>query len=359
VTEGGLRLVTGARIARLTAPLFGLVALALIALPLFVDRGVLQSLFEVLTLLTLAQYWNLMAGYAGLVSIGQQAFVGVGGYTMFALAADFRVDPLLAIPLAGVAAALVAAAVSRLVFRLDGAYFAVGTWVIAEALRLVAAVVPSLGGGTGASLTRDVVNGSVAVSVVASALDLRAAAGRDVATYWVALALALTSIALVYGILRSRSGLALTALGDDEAAARSLGVSPARLKLLVYLIAAQGAGMTGALVYWQKARISPDAAFSLLDWTANVLFTVIIGGVATIEGPIVGVAVFYGLQQAFSAYGPLYLAALGAMAITVVTFFRRGLWGAFAERFGASLFPIRRQLMSDSAIAPATRRKYD
>lgn len=347
--RSGLRLTVGAGLARLGAPVFALAALALMALPLFVDRGVLQSLFEVLTLLTLAQYWNLMAGYAGLVSVGQQAFVGLGGYLMFGLAVDFQVDPLLAIPLAGAAAALVAAVVSKLVFRLEGAYFAVGTWVVAEAFRLVAAEIPSLGGGTGASLTRDVVNGSVAVSIVERALGLRAAAARDVATYWLALALALASIAAIYGLLRSRSGLALSALRDDEAAARALGVSPTRLKLAVYLIAAQGAGMTGALVYWQKARISPDAAFSLLDWTANVLFTVIIGGVATIEGPIVGVAIFYALEQAFSAYGPLYLAALGGLAIAVITFFRRGLWGALSERFNASLFPIRRRLTGDGA----------
>jgi branched-chain amino acid transport system permease protein len=174
----------------------------------------------------------------------------------------------------------------------------------------------------------------------------------------VALALASTSIAVVYGILRSRSGLALTAIGDDEAAARSLGVSPARLKLLVYLIAAQGAGMTGALVYWQKARISPDAAFSLLDWTANVLFTVVIGGGHHRRADRRRRRVLWPATS-FSAYGPLYLAALGAMAIAVVTFFRRGLWGAFAERFGASLFPIRRQLMSDSAIAPTRRWRHD
>ena len=302
-----------------------------------------------MTLLVLAEFWNLLAGYAGLVSVGQQAYVGLGGYLMFAFSAHAGCDPLIAVILAGIAAAIVAAPVSKLVFRLNGAYFAIGTWVVAETFRLIAAEIPSLGGGTGASLTKDVVDGSFAVAAVARALGLRNAAARDVATYWLALALTLASIAVVYGLLRARAGLALSAIRDDEAAARSLGVSPARMKFVVYLIAAQGAGMAGALIYWQKARISPDAAFSVLDWTANVLFTVIVGGVATIEGPIVGVAIFYALQQAFSQYGPLYLAGLGALAIGVVTFFPRGLWGAFAARFDVSVFPIRRRLIVSEA----------
>ncbi len=338
------RIVTGSRLTRVSTPILALAVATLVTAPLWADRGLLQSLFEVLTLLTLAQYWNLLAGYAGLVSVGQQAYVGLGGYLLFALAADAGLDPLLAIPLAGAAAALVSVAVARLVFRLNGAYFAIGTWVVAETFRLVAAIIPSLGGGTGASLTKDVANGSIAVAIIAKSLGLRNSAARDVAAYWLALALALIAIGVTYALLRARQGLALAAIRDDEAAARSLGVSPQRLKLWVYVLAAQGAGMAGALIYWQKARISPDAAFSVLDWTANALFTVIIGGVATIEGPIVGVAIFYGLQQGFSNFGPLYLAGLGALAIAVVAFFPRGLWGAFAERFDVSLFPIRRRL---------------
>ncbi len=344
MSEIRYELSTGSRLSQLSAPIFAIAVAALAALPFFADRGLLQSLFEVLTLLALAQYWNLLAGYAGLVSVGQQAYVGVGGYVLFALAVNVGLDPLIGVFFAGAAAALVALPAARLVFRLNGAYFAIGTWVVAETFRLIAAVVPSLGGGTGASLSRDVVNGSIAVTSVAEALGLRSAAARDVATYWLALAFAVVAIGSIYGLLRARGGLALSAIRDDEGAARSLGVSPARMKLMVYLIAAQGAGMVGALIYWQQARISPDAAFSLLDWTANALFTVVIGGVATIEGPIVGVAIFYGLQQSFSSYGPLYLAGLGALAIAVVTFFPRGLWGAFAERFDVSLFPIQRRL---------------
>ena len=171
---------TGTRLSRIAAPFLLATVLGLFALPFVVDRGVLQTMFEMLTLLALAQYWNLLAGYAGLVSVGQQAFVGLGGYVLFALAANVGVDPFMAVLLAGVAAALVAAPVAGLVFRLSGPYFAIGTWVVAEAMRLIAAVIPGLGGGTGASLTKSVVDGSFAVSTVASAMGLRNAAARDV-----------------------------------------------------------------------------------------------------------------------------------------------------------------------------------
>ena len=122
------------------------------AAPFFVGRAALQDLFFVLTLVSLAQFWNLLAGYAGIVSIGQQAYVGLGGYALFALTAWLGLDPVPAILLAGVIGGAIAVPVARLVFRLNGAYLAVGTWVVAEVFRLIFAQVKSLGGGTGASL---------------------------------------------------------------------------------------------------------------------------------------------------------------------------------------------------------------
>jgi branched-chain amino acid transport system permease protein len=279
-------LTTRTRASKLAMIGAGALILVLALLPLLVDRGPLQSLFFVLTMLALAQYWNLLAGYAGLVSVGQQAFVGLGGYFLFALSTFAGVDPVAAVPLAGLIAAIVALPSAWLVFRLQGAYFAIGTWVLAEVFRLSLAQVKPLGGGTGTSLSKAVADGSVLVRAIADLTGLRSAAARDVAAYW--LALAVFATALVYGLLRSRRGLALAAIRDDPAPAGSLGVDPFRLKLMVYVLAAFGTGMVGALIYLQKARISPDAAFSVVDWTAYVLFIVIIGGVATIEVRVAG-----------------------------------------------------------------------
>ena len=322
----------------------GLVAL-LVALPAFAGRDLLNDLIFVLTMLALAQYWNLLAGYAGLVSVGQQAFVGLGGYLLFALTLHAGLDPLVAILLAGLLAGALALPTALVVFRLSGAYFAIGTWVMAEVYRLVFAQFKQLGGGTGTSLPPFVTNEVAGIQWVKALFDVRTAAARDIVTYWTALALAVGTILLVYLILRSRHGLALAAIRDSEAAAESVGVDNFRTKLWVYVVTAAATGMVGALIYLQKARISPDAAFSVLDWTAYVIFIVVIGGIGTIEGPIVGVLVFYVLQTNLAHFGTWYLILLGLFAILVMLFFPRGIWGYLSERYGLVVFPIRRRLV--------------
>jgi branched-chain amino acid transport system permease protein len=321
-----------------------LIVVVAVAAPLFVSRGALQNLFFILTMLVLAQSWNLLAGFAGLVSVGQQAFVGFGAYAMFAGIVLLKLDPFVAIPLAGVAAALLAIPTGFFVFRLQGAYFAIGTWVIAEVVRLCLAQWKALGGGTGASLPTGTARDMPGVAFVGQLLGLRPAQAADVVFYWAALTLAVMTIGFIHWLLRSRQGLALAAVRDNQEAARSVGVDARRMKALVYLVAAFVTGVTGALIYLQKARISPDAAFSVVDWTAYVIFIVVIGGIGTIEGPILGVIVFFLLQATLADYGAWYLLALGAIGIAVMLFAPRGLWGLFADRTGIQFFPIRRTL---------------
>jgi branched-chain amino acid transport system permease protein len=319
--------------------------LGLVALPLFASRALVQDITFVLYMLVLAQLWNLLAGNAGLVSVGQQAFVGLGGYLMFALTIIAGIDTLAAIGLAGLLAAVVAVPTALIVFRLRGAYFAIGTWVVAEVYRLLFAQWKQLGGGTGTSLPISVTNEFAALELVKTLFDLRTAAARDIVIYWTALLLAAGTILAVYLILRSRQGLALAAIRDSEVAAQSVGVNAWRTKLAIYVIVGGITGATGALIYLQKARISPDAAFAVLDWTAYVIFIVVIGGIGTIEGPIVGVIIFYLMQTYLSDFGTWYLILLGALAILIMLFAPRGIWGYLAQRYDLVLFPIRRRLV--------------
>ena len=110
------------------------------------------------------------------------------------------------------------------------------------------------------------------------------------------------------------------------------------------MICAFGTGLTGALIYFQKARISPDAGFSVLDWTAYVIFIVVIGGIGTIEGPIIGVLVFFLLQNYLADFGTWYLILLGAIATAVMLVAPQGIWGMVVKRFDLQLFPVRRRL---------------
>ncbi len=339
------RIETASRASSVAAAVVGVILLVLVLLPAFAGRNLIQDLIFLFYMLALAQCWNLLAGYAGLISVGQQAFVGLGGYMLFALTLLAGLNPLIAIPLAGVASALFALPTALIVFRLRGAYFAIGTWVVAEVYRLVFAQFKPLGGGTGTSLTPSVTSAVPGIDWVKNLLDLRTPAARDIISYWVALALMTGALAFVYLVLRSRRGLALGAIRDHEGAAAGLGVDIYRIKLVIYVATAAMTGMIGALIYLQKARISPDAAFSVLDWTAYVIFITVIGGIGTMEGPVIGAIIFYLLQHYLADFGASYLILLGSLGIFVMLFAPKGLWGLISERYGLVLFPIQRRLV--------------
>jgi len=182
-----------------------LLVVVLIAAPWWAGRADIRLINEMLLYLSLACLWNLLAGYAGLVSVGQQAYVGLGGYLLFAMAMFAGAPPLYVLPLIGVIGALVSIPVAALIFRLRGAYFAIGSWVIAEVFRLSAAQVSSLGGGSGTSLPASIV-------------------------------------------IRSRQGFALKAIRDNELAASSLGINTWRTKFLVYVVTAGLTSMIGAMI---------------------------------------------------------------------------------------------------------------
>jgi branched-chain amino acid transport system permease protein len=321
------------RASRITAALAAVALIALAAAPWWAGRADLRLLGEMFCFAVLASLWNLLAGYTGLVSVGQQAYVGLGGYLLFALAMFLGFDPLLAILVAGLAGALIAIPIAPLLFRLQGAYFAIGTWVLAEVFRLGFAQISSLGGGSGASLPAGIVTG------IASDRSL-----REALIYWTALAIFVATLAFIILLLRSRMGLALTALRDSEVASESLGIDSWRSKLIVYVSVAGLTSATGAFIFLQKLRISPDAAFSVNDWTAYVIFIAVIGGIGTIEGPIVGTILYFLLRETLAELGTTYLMILGAIAILVMLRAPKGLWGLVVQHTGLTLVPIRRRV---------------
>jgi len=167
------------------------------------------------------------------------------------------------------------------------------------------------------------------------------------------LALAAAVIALIVLLLRSRYGLALKAMRDSELAASCSGVDVKRTKLLIYIVTALATAMLGTLIFLQKLRISPDAAFSVNDWTAFVIFITVIGGIGRIEGPIVGTLIFFVLRQTLADLGTIYLMMLGLVAIVIMLAAPKGLWGLVVERFGWQLFPLeRRVLFEERSVRP-------
>jgi branched-chain amino acid transport system permease protein len=323
--------ITRATTASRIAAVIALILIAvLIAAPLWASTATLRLIGEMMVYVALASLWNLLAGYTGLVSVGQQAYVGLGIYTVVACAVLLGMHPYVAVPIAALVAVLLALPVGKLVFRLQGAYFAIGTWVVAEVFRLIIAQFGflGLGGGSGISIPAPV------MQTLASNKFW-----REASIFWLAIILGLSSLVLVYGLLRSRIGLALTAIRDSEVASASLGIDIARIKYIVYVGVAGVTAMVGSLIALQKIRVSPDAAFSVNDWTAFVIFIVVIGGIGTIEGPIIGTIVYFLLREFLADLGSIYLMLLGAIAIAIMLVAPKGIWGYVAQRWNLSLFP--------------------
>lgn len=315
--------------SRMAAVLAVILIFALVAAPWWGSTATIRLLGEMMIYIALASLWNLLAGYTGLVSVGQQAYVGIGVYMMIAVAVNLGWHPFTAIPLAGLFAVIISLPVAKLVFRLQGAYFAIGTWVVAEVFRLIVAQLgqTSLGGGSGISIPASVMQ------------TFGPKFWREASIYWAALVLGVGALTVVYLLLRSRIGLALTAIRDSEVASSSLGISISRIKYAVYVAVAGVTAMVGSVIALQKLRVSPDAAFSVNDWTAVVIFIVVIGGIGTIEGPIVGTIVYFLLREFLADLGAIYMLILGATAIVIMLLAPKGIWGFVAQRWNLSLFP--------------------
>ncbi len=302
------------------------VLVVLFLFPYYIGAGTLGILVQGLIVLTLASMWNLLAGYAGLVSVGQQAFLGLGAYFVL-IPAMHGVTPWLGLFIATAGAAVVSVPLWWLVARLRLGYFAIATWVLASTIELVIEQISSIGGGTGEPLPGLAgYDGSLLTAY----------------TYWAALVVAVVAIGSVYLLLRSRVGLELTAIRDDERAARSSGVRVGRARLLVYVVAAAGCGAAGGVLAIQQLNVTPGTAGGVfsVQFTAEMAFAVIIGGIGTIEGPIIGTIVYMVLQQTLQSYNAWYLIVLGIVAIAIALFARRGLWGTLDERFSIRLFPV-------------------
>ena len=289
--------------------------------PWLFDANTLTVLTEFFTVLTLALMWNLLAGYADIVSVGQQGFVGVGAYAFAGFAGLAQFSVWLSIPLAALTSLAVAIPVMAVVFRLRAAYLAVGTWVAADVLMLIAGKLPGFGGGSGKSLPVPIVR------------QFGARLGERIDVFYaMSLCLALLALGATWALLRSRVGLGLTAMRDNEEAAGAAGVDLSRTRALCFLWTAPFLGLAGVMTALEGLRIAPSASFSITDWTIDVIFIVVIGGIGSLEGPIIGTVVFFVLRECLAGYGVWYLIVLGLVSIGVVLFEPAGLWGACRRR---------------------------
>jgi branched-chain amino acid transport system permease protein len=289
-------------------------------LPFVAGASAVDKATTLLVYLLLAVTWNLMAGYAGLVSVGQQAFFGLGGYFALRLV-DGGLGAYPALIAGAAGAALVAWGLSFFVLRLKDGEFAIATWVVAEVIRILVMLDPFVQGETGTSL--------IALNAVQP--ELR----RNLA-YALALGALVATTGALWWLLRSPVGGAARAIGDDAEAAASLGVNVLRTRQAIYVVAAFGAALAG--VVWLASAITflPRTNFGV-QWSVLMLFMVLVGGLRSFEGPFVGALLLFATQEWLGDSGAWYLAGLGAVAVACALYLPRGLWGLARQRLGWQL----------------------
>jgi len=303
--------------------------LILPSMPFWASPGHIRWAVELSCLIAIAQMWNLLAGYGGMVSVGQQAFIGCGGYALFILAGNLGVNPFLAVPLSVVVPIVTAIPVYYLLQRLEGPYFAIGTWVVAEALRLLTSNIGYVNRGSGLSLR-----------VMAQFSPHQ----RDIGLTILSASLLLVTVGGTYALLRSRHGLALTAMRDDPIAASSQGVDVAKMRFIVFLLSAAGTGLAGAVYFMAQLRITPTSGFDP-NWSSICIFIVMVGGIGRLEGPIIGALLYFFATRFFGEYGATYLIALGILTLLVALHAPGGIWSILIHVKDWPWFPISRTLV--------------
>jgi branched-chain amino acid transport system permease protein len=284
----------------------------------FIDPGLQFLLVEALVLFLMAQMWNIGAGYAGQVSFGQQLFVGAGAYALFAIANGTAIPVWGVLALVPVLVGLAAIPVGMVMFHLKHAYFAIGMWVVAEIAQQLVFITPALGGTGGLTLRPN---------------------GQAIAGFPEQIVLGLCvagSVALIVGLrvlLRTRMGLATLAMRDNPEAAASAGVDIRRLHLILFALTAAGTALAGAMYYTTTLYTSPLDAFQV-NWVVSTMFIVVIGGIGTLTGPVIGTALMISLREVMTAYGfsgDQYWIVMGLIAMVTLLFMPRGLWPAIHD----------------------------
>jgi branched-chain amino acid transport system permease protein len=305
-------------------PLVVVLLAVLTALPSLLSNPTLrEELFLVFMLVTLASSINIIMGYTGYVSFGHIVFFGLGGYFGFYLMQVQGWHFIPALIAAAIPSALIALLIGIPILRLRGAYFALATVGINEAMRVVFNNWDEFGGAVGMFFN---------FSIYAQYGG--AGPARDLGYYAMAV-VAIATIAVSYWIKRSKFGLSLMAIREDQDVAMIVGIDPARSKVAAYVISAVFPAMAGASFFFRNGIIEPNTAFELLR-SIESLVMVVLGGIGTVAGPIVGAAVYEWLRG-FLITNPtlanfqLFLA--GLLLLVVVLFVRAGLVGWLRNRF--------------------------
>jgi branched-chain amino acid transport system permease protein len=322
-TFNGVRIERWTRSSRLTLAGMALALVLLALAPTVLGAGAIDRMTALFIYVILAAMWNALAGFGGLVSVGQQAFFGLGAYFTIRLA-DAGLDPFPALFLGAIVAGALSIPMSLFMLRLKGGEFAIGMWVVAELAHLLVNLDRLIQGETGTSLI---------------SLNAYDSATRRTIIYWLALASMAALLSALFALMRGPIGAAMQAIRDNEDAATSIGVRVVATKRLLFVLAAFGIAVAGGLWLATATTFQPKTYFSV-QWTAYMIFMVLVGGIGKFEGAILGAVLFFVIETFFGGSGVWYLIGLGATALLFSLYLPRGLWGEIERRFDVQLLPV-------------------
>lgn len=299
-------------------------AVLLVSLPFWGGDYIVNIFTLILMYMAIGEMWNLLAGYAGLVSLGAQAFIGLGGYSLAMISQVWKLPFYLGFLLAAIISVVFALIISVPIFSMKDVYFTIGTWLVAEALCVF-------------FQTWAFVNFNVGYNITAARRI--SSAGM----YFIAFGVGLIALVAVVLILRSKFGLGLMAMRDNEAASEIRGVKLYRSKLICFLISSAVTGVAGAALYLNLSYIKPTVGFGI-DWTVSMVFIAVIGGMGTIEGPIIGAIIFVILRQLLYNFSGFSMLILGIIAVVMILVAPKGIMGLINKKADFDLFGVKRKV---------------
>jgi branched-chain amino acid transport system permease protein len=322
-TSKGISIERWTRSSRLALGAMAALLVFLALAPAVLGAGAIDRITALFVYVILGAMWNALAGFGGLVSVGQQVFFGLGAYFTVRLA-DAGLNPFVSIFVAAIVTGALSVPLSWFMLRLKGGEFAIGMWVVAELAHLLVNLDWLIQGETGTSLI---------------SLNVYDSGTRRAAIYWIALASMAVLLGALYVMMRSRAGAAMQAIRDNEDAATSVGVRVTATKRLLFVLAAFGIAVAGGLWLATATTFQPKTYFSV-QWTAYMIFMVLVGGIGKFEGAILGAIVFFAIETFFGGTGVWYLVGLGATAVLFSLYLPHGLWGEIERRFDLQLLPV-------------------
>jgi branched-chain amino acid transport system permease protein len=301
--------------------------LVLLAAPFITSNPFYQHLMIMVLFWTLlGASWNLLGGFAGQVSFGHAAFLGIGAYVTMLLYLSLGVSPLLGMLAGGIVGSMFALPIGLICFRLRGPYFSLATLAVAEIVRLVALNWEQLTAGPMGLLITTL----PPISFAGTTIDWES----KVPFYYLAAVLALAATGLTYVVSRSRLGAYLTAVREDMDSAEAVGIDTVRTRVIALALSAFVVGVAGGFYALYFRYVDPDAVFAI-SLSVEMVFIAVVGGVATTAGPIVGAVVLVSISEIFrERFQTGHLIFYGLFMMLVIRYLPEGIWGGLRRLLG-------------------------